>query len=145
MQASIASLAMVATVCLTHHVCRVFLAIAAHRALPVHWATLSIVEFAPNALLLHACDAITALQLSALSATTLLILIQAPISALPALVLAAVAKLPQSAQTVSMATSCRHSTTLPLVAVLHAIPTVQHAETLQHSASAASMDHHSLE
>lgn len=80
MQVSTASPAMVATVSPAHHASRALLAIVAQHALPVLWDTLSMLELARNALLLHACDAITPLQPSALSATVSLILIPAPIS-----------------------------------------------------------------
>ena len=111
MQVSAALLAMVATASPTHHACRVLLAIVTHHAPPVLWATLSMLEAALNALPLTVCAAITPLQPYAPSATVILISTPAPIYASTALVLAAAAKPQPSAQTASMATSCKPSTT----------------------------------
>ena len=136
---------MAGTVSPAHHACRAPLAIVEQHALPVLWVTLSILELAPNALLLHACDAITPLQPCALSATVSPISIQLPISVWLALVLAAAAKLPPSAQTVSMDTSCRPFTTWPLVLAWLVIPTVPPAALPQPTASVALQDHTSVE
>ena len=111
MQASTVLLAMVATAFLEHHAWRVPLAIVEQHALPAPWVMFSMLEPALNALQPHASDAISPLQPSALSAAAPPISKPALICVWPALVHAAAAKLQKSAQTVSMATSCKPSTT----------------------------------
>lgn len=111
MQASTALLAMVATAFLEHHACRVLPAILEQHALPVLWAMSSMLEPALNAQLPHALDATSQLLLFAHSVTAPPTLIQVQICVFLALVLAAAAKHQQSAQTVSMVTSCKPSTT----------------------------------
>lgn len=111
MQVSAALLAMADTVFPAHHACRVLLAIATHHAPPALWATPSMLEAALNALLLAVCAAITPPQPYAPSVTVILISTPAPTYASTALVLAAAAKPQPSAQTASMATSCKPSTT----------------------------------
>lgn len=111
MQVSTALLATEATVFLEHHVWRALLAIAEQHAPPVLWDMSSMLEHAPSALQPHVFAAISPQLPYALSATAPLTSIPARIYVFPALVLAAAAKPQQSAQTVSMVTSCKPSTT----------------------------------